>query len=63
MSLVAHDKLQLYYKDDESSIEDMTIPDNTTTNLHGSRFEDLLHRQEQTDIISCVIYLLMIYCN
>ena len=29
--LVAHDKLQLYYKDDESSIADRAIPDNATT--------------------------------
>ena len=30
-SLVAHDRLQLYYKDDESSIGDSSIPDNATT--------------------------------
>ena len=30
-SLVAHDRLQLYYKDDESSIGDRAIPDNSTT--------------------------------
>ena len=29
-SLVAHDKLQQDYKDDESSIGDMSIPDNAT---------------------------------
>ena len=30
-SLVAHDRLQLYYKDDEISIGDRSIPDNETT--------------------------------
>ena len=30
-SLVAHDKLKLYYKDDESSIGDRSIPDNAIT--------------------------------
>ena len=30
-SLVAHDKLQLDYEDDESSIGDRPIPDNATT--------------------------------
>ena len=29
--LVAHDILQLDYKDDESSIGDMSIPDNAAT--------------------------------
>ena len=32
-SLVSHDKLQLYYKDDESSIGDREIPDNATTKI------------------------------
>ena len=31
--LVAHDILQLYYKDDEISIGDRAIPDNATTKI------------------------------
>ena len=30
-SLVVHDRLQLYYKDDEIIIGDRAIPDNTST--------------------------------
>ena len=32
-SLVAHDRLQLYYKDDESSIGDRSIPDDKTVKI------------------------------
>ena len=32
-SLVAHDRLQLDYKDDESSIGDRAIPDNATIKI------------------------------
>ena len=40
-SLVIHDILQLYYKDDEISIGDRSIPDNATTKALESLVENI----------------------